>query len=220
MNWYDSALIVSGLGALGSALVWIVRWLVNTAIPLRRELYIEGLIREEQQRKHHTEHTCLRYGLDYARVLIRNDLIQKGLATGKQADPVAIFNDANTSVPSVSLTHNGYWHYRIARKLPFITWLNRRYVSATCSECIDADSRIRSKIGEYTHLRSESLDEFAVKVKTIVFSEFWETFFYSKGFSGGPIAFIHGNRGFLFYAGRRVDEVEASVAMQRVAEKR
>ena len=190
-------------------LVAYSKWVYSTAIPLTRSLYLEKLCCEEQRNKHEgMYHTCLRFGLEYSRALYRNELIEKGLATGRPRAPLAIFNVDNLYIEISHLTSKGNRSLDWAKKVPFLSYLNKRYVQKKHGDCLDADRMIKSRSNEYANLRDTNIEEYRTMIGVVIFSEYFETFFYKNGFDGGPIGYFSRETGrhFLIYQGRNIEE--------------
>ena len=192
-----------------------LRWCAVTAIPIRRVLYYESLIREEHRKRWADDlHTTLRWGLEHARVTLQNDLIERGLAHGKPSDPGGVFGSTdNMHVAYLLLTASGMRHNNLARRLWFIDWMNRRHVSKTCAEYIQCDKRIADRVNSIKHADAT---EQARMVNLAVTVERWESFFFQKNADLAPIAYILDGRPYVLYGGGRVDEVESVEEAHRI----
>lgn len=213
-------LTIASVCSIGGVIAGGVRWIVRVAIPMRRSFYIETLLKEERGKKWSTEHTSLWYALELHRVLLRNDLIEKRLANGKIMEPSGVFGSStHTDIPYMSMTSRGYNCYAIAMKLPLINWLNKRWIARHFREYIESDARIANKICEYDHLKDDDPEEHARLVTIAVFTERWETFFFSKIPNFGPVGLVLNGRGYLFYGERRVEEASLENVMRVVERK-
>lgn len=213
-------MMIAILVPIGGMIAVCVRWIVLVAIPIRRSFYIEALLKEERRKKWSTEHTSLWYALELHRVLLRNDLIEKRLANGKTSEPSGVFGGStHTNVPYVSMTSRGYNCNAIARNIPLINWLNKRWVGRHFREYIESDERITSKACEYDHMKDDNPEEHARLVRIAVFTERFETFFFSKIPNFGPVGLVLNGRGYLFCDNRRVVEAPIDEVMRVVERK-
>ena len=203
----------------GGDLVAMYKYFAHSVLPAGRILDIEELCREEQRKKYASNHTFLRWGLEYDRVRLRNSLIEMGLAYGKPADPGGVFGSQdNFRVEYVRFKPAGDRCARVARYIPFRKWRLERFVRNKFPEYLEADKRVADAIQEHTDLKRSNPSEYARRVDIKYQSEFWETFFFSKPDSGaGPVGLALRGKGYLFYPGRKVEETSLEEMMRIVA---
>ena len=213
--------ISNAVGILATILAGAVaggKILFDYILPVRRILDIEELCKDEDRKKRANQHTFLRWGLEYQRVLLRNSLIERGLAYGKTTDPGGVFGSQdNFSVPYVRFKTAGDRWNRLARYIPFRKWLLERHIKARFSEYIEADRRVVEAIQKYSHLKEVDPSEYARRVAIDNHTEFWETFMFSKGVTG-PVGLCLSGRGYLFYPSRKVVEVSLEEMQRKVAQ--
>lgn len=203
----------------GGDLVAMYKYFAHSVLPVGRILDIEALCKEEERKKYASNHTFLRWGLEYHRVHLRNSLIEMGLAYGKPTDPGGVFGSQdNFRVEYVRFKSAGDRCVRVARYIPFREWRLERFVRDKFPEYLEADKRVADAIQKHTHLKRSNPSEYARRVDIECHSEFWETFFFSKTDSGaGPVGLALRGKGYLFYPGRKVEETSLDEMARIVA---
>ena len=203
----------------GGDLVAMYKYFAHSVLPVGRIRDIEDLCKEEQRKKYASNHTFLQWGLEYYRVLLRDSLIEKGLAYGKPTDPGGVFGSQdNFRVEHVRFNLAGDRCARVAGYIPFRKWRVERFVKAKFPEYLEADKRVADAIQKHTHLKRSNPSEYERRVDIECHSEFWETFVFSKTDSGaGPVGLSLRGKGYLFYPGRKVEETSLEEVARIVA---